>query len=411
MGIAQGVVKQTRIKRQTAKGTIAPAATGGKIVRRETSTFEQRKETYTTESEITSTQQLLSNRHGVQLVDGKLNGILSGGTYTDELAALMRKDTAAGATTGAIITVAAAVTTGYAGTFTRSAGSFFTDGFKVGQIVRCTGWATTGVANNNKNFLITALTATVMTVLSLVPVAVGAKAAGDSVTISTPGKITYIPNSGHTNIYHTVEEWSSDVPRSEVYSDIQVASADITIPGSGNAKVAFAFTGLVTSPATAGVYFVSPTAETTSDAVASATGALFVNGVQQAIITNIQFKIDGKVAPAEGVVGTNIRPDVFRGKVMVTGSFTAYYDSGTVPDVFTNESVISILVALSSGSDALSEVITFSMPTVKLNSASPDDSETGLKRTYNFVAQYNSAGGVNLANHATTLQMHDTLAP
>src|SRR3954470_16450066 len=95
MAIAQGVSKQTRIKRQSAKGTVADGSSGGRIVRRTTSTFELQKEAFNTADEKTSTQQLISNRHGAKQVTGQIAGILSPGTYSDEISQVLRRDFAA----------------------------------------------------------------------------------------------------------------------------------------------------------------------------------------------------------------------------------------------------------------------------------------------------------------------------
>lgn len=65
---------------------------------------------------------------------------------------------ASGVLTGQTVTVAAA-----GGTYTRSAGSFLTDGFFIGQSVTWTGFVNGG---NNATKAITALTATVMTVVN-----------------------------------------------------------------------------------------------------------------------------------------------------------------------------------------------------------------------------------------------------
>jgi hypothetical protein len=405
MTIAQGVAKELRAKRQTAKGALA-GASGGFKVRRTSASFELQKEAYTTEDEITSTRQLLSVRHGVKLVNGQINGILSPGSYADFLSALLRKDFAAGGSSGAISTVAATATAPH---FVRSSGSWLTDGFKVGQVVRCTGWATTAVGNNSKNFLVTALTATQMTVAALDGSAVSAKAAGDSVTFTTPGKLSYVPDSGHTNIYYTFEEWYSDAAVSERNIDCKIASAALSLPGSGNATIQLSATGLdQTSDVTA--YFTSPTAESTTDALAAANGLLVVNGSTVAVVTDLSITIDGRASPADGVVGTNLRPDVFSGKVAVSGSFTAYFEGGTIPDLFIDETETSIISALTSGSAADADFITLAIPRVKLSSSTPDDGETGLKRTYQFTAMMDTTGGAAEDTHKTTIMIHDSQA-
>lgn len=404
MAVAQGVSKQTRIKRQTAKGTLA-GATGGQILRREQSTFELAKETYTTESEITSKQQVTSVSHGVKTVNGKLTGILSPGTYSDPISAILRRDFAAvSAITGASITIAG--TGPY--TVTRAAGSFLTDGVKIGMVVRLTA-GTFNAANLNKNLFVTGVTATVLTVITLNGSTLTAEGPIASATVTVPGKVTYVPESGHTNVYYTVEEWYPDVTTSERNQDVKFTQANISLPGNGNSKIDFTAIGLdQTGDTTA--YFTSPTAESTTDALAAANGALFVNGAQQAIVTDLSINIDGKGSPADGVVGSTTRPDVFNGKVAVSGSFTAYFEGSTIPDLFRNGTSIAILSALTTGSTAAADFVTFALTAVKLNSSTPDDAETGMKRTFQFQAVYNSAGGAALANTATTVQIQDSQA-
>lgn len=405
MTIAQGFRKQTIIKRQSAKGTLA-GASGAQIMRRETSTFELTKETYTTESEITSSQQLTSNRHGVRTVNGSLTGILSAGTYSDPLSAILRRDFAAvSALTGLSLTVAG---TGPSYTITRAAGDFLASGLTIGMVIRLTA-GSFAVGNLNKNLLITGITATVLTVLVLNGSLLTAEGPIATATISVPGKVTYTPVTGQIFPYHTVEEFYPDAAVSERNIDVKFISANIQLPGTGNAKIDFTAIGLNQTQDTA-AYFTTPSAETTTDALVAASGALLVDGVKQATVTDLSFSIDGKGAAADGTVGTDIRPDVFSGKVMVSGSFTCYFEGGTVPALFVNETETSIVSALTDGAGAAANFISFALYKVKLNSSTPDDQETGLKRTYQFVATLNSAGGTGTATEKTTLQVHDSAA-
>lgn len=407
MTVAQGVNKQTRIKRQTAKGTLA-GASGGQIMRRESSTFELQKDTYTTESEMTSTQQVKSSRHGVKKIAGALNGLFSPGTYSDPISAILRRDFAAvSAITGASITIAG---TGPTYTLTRAAGSFLTDGIKIGMVVRLTAGAFLA-GNLNKNLLVTNVVALTLTVIPLNGLTLTAEGPIASATVTVPGKVSYVPDTGHTNVYYTVEEWYPDTSTavSERNQDVRFDKVDIAMPGSGNSTIKFSATGLDQSTAST-AYFTSPTAETTSDVLTAALGALLLNGSSVATITDLSFSIDGKSNPADGVVGTNVRPDVFRGNVAVSGSMTCYFEDGTTPGLFQNETATSILAAMTNGAAANADFVTFAMTNVKLNSATPDDSQTGLKRTYQFVALYNAAGGAALANTATSIQMQDSLA-
>jgi len=404
MPIAQGFAKRVAIKRQTTKGVLA-GVSAGQIMRRETATFELAKESVTTESEITSVRQVRSSRHGVKIVNGTLKGIFSPGTYADPLSVILRRDFSAVASiTAASFTIAGAGPY----TVTRAAGSYLTDGIKVGLVVRLTAGSFTA-ANLNKNLFVTAVTALVVTVIVLNGSALVAEGPIATATMAIPGKVTYGADTGHTNIYHTVEEWYPDALVSERNLDVKFHKVDVALPGSGNASITFNATGLdQTSDTTA--YFTSPAAETSTAALQAANGALFVNGATVAVVTDLSFSIDGKGAAAEGVVGTNIRPDVFTGNLAVSGSFTAYFEGGVIPNLFVNETSTSIVSALTAGSEANADFVSLALSNVKLNTSSPNDTATGLARTYQFVGIYNSAGGAALANHATSIMVQDSQA-
>lgn len=404
MTIAQGTKKQVRFKRQSAKGSLA-GTSDGQIVRRTSATFELAKETYDTADEITQKRQLTSVRHGVKLVNGSLAGLLSPGTYADQLSALLLRDfTAVPSITGASITIAGAGPY----TVTRAAGSFITDGIKIGMVVRLTA-GSFNAANLNKNLYVTGVTALVLTVIVLNGSTLAAEGPIASATVSIPGKVTYTPDTGHTNVYYTVEEWYPDASISERNLDVKITQASLALPGSGNATVTFTAVGLDQSKDTT-AYFTSPAAETTTDVLVAASGVLLVNGTAQSVITDLSIDLNGNGNPADGVVVTNVRPDVFMGKVMVTGSFTGYFEGGTIPDLFRDETATSISTALTAGTAANADFMTVTISALKLSSSSPDDNETGLKRTYNFTGYYNAAGGASAANTATTIQIQDSAA-
>jgi len=406
MTIEQGVFKETRIKRQSAKGSLA-GTSDGQIMRRESSINELTKEAYDTSSEITSTQQVKSVRHGVVLGNVALDGLLSPGTYSDIISAILRKDfTAVSAITGMSITIA---TSGDNYTITRGSGSFLTDGIKIGMIVRLTA-GTFATGNLNNNVLVLGVTALALTVKTLNGFALTAEGPITGAALTVPGKVSYVPDSGHTNIYYTVEDWyNTGTGYSERNRDVKYGKADFALPGSGNATVKFAGNGLAQTNATS-VYFTAPTAESTSEVVVAASGALIVNGVAVATVTDLSFSVDGSLAPADGTVGSNERADIFQGIVKVTGSFTGYFESGTIPGLFLNETKTNIVSALTASTDKNADFITFTLSCVKLSSSTPDDGQTGLKRTYNFTAYRNAAGGAALADYASTIMVQDSLA-
>lgn len=70
--------------------------------------------------------------------------------------------------------------------------------------------------------------------------------------------------------------------------------------------------------------------------------------------------------------------DIFDGRINVTGDFSTYFENKVYRDCFIDETKISLVFALTTGSEANAEVISFVLPSVKLGSSSRNDGETGL---------------------------------
>lgn len=402
MTVAQGIKKTVAFKVQSGLGTPASGASG-QLIRRENFALNVTKDTYSV-NEIVSHQQHTGDIHGVRKSAGTLNGVLSPGTYEAWLAALLRKAWAAtAAITGASITVAGSGPY----TLTRAAGSYLTDGIKIGDVVRLTAGAFVA-ANLNKNLLVTGVTATVLTVLVVNSSTLTAEGPIASATVTVPGKKTYVPTSAHTNLYYTVEEWFSDLTRSHLYPDVQIATAEIGIPATGNVTVNFGLIGLGVNTKSGAQVLTSPGAETTSSVVASVAGAVLVNGVRQAAITSMQFTIDGGTTHGEAVVGSNSIPDTQRGRIKVSGSFTALYESDTIGAIFDDETAVGIVAVTADDQTADADFVGFSMSKVKLFSNDGDDGEKQIVRTYNFTAQLDSAGGAALATNQTIISVQDS---
>lgn len=405
---AEGIRKQTTIGKQVALGTPLVGA-GGQILRRETSVFALTKATYEA-TEIVSHQQSTGSRHGVQATNGKLTTLLSAATYKLLWATALRKDFVIGVNSTALVNVTAATTGGATGTYTRAAGSFLTDGFKIGDVIRWTGWATTGVPNNSRNFVITALTATVMTGRHIdgpPATAVGAKAAGDSVTATVVGKKTLVPLTGHTDDFFTIEEWYPDISQSELFTDCKLQQAAIDIPASGNSKTVFDFIGLGRTPAAA-QSFAAPAVETTGGIMASINGLLILNGAVVANVTGMNMTIVEGLTPDGPVVGSNFSPDISKSRVRITGQFTAFFADGVLPALFANETVTNLIIVLSADSTATSDILGFSLGRIKLGGDTPDDGEKAIVRTFPFVAEINIAGGAALASDQTIMSIQDS---
>ena len=403
MAIAQGINKQVAIKKQTALGTAATGS-GGQILRREQSTNMLKKDTYAN-NEIASHQQSTGKTHGLRSVDTALNGVLSAGTYSTVIASVLRDDfTATTSLTGLALAVG-----GVLGAYTLTGtGLLVSGGFKIGDIIRIT--VATGLNADclNKNLLITNITNTVITVKTLNGSTM-TTGSGTACTLALPGKKSVVPITGHTKDYWTVEDWQSDISQSEVFSDVMFGKLDIGLPSTGNATLAVSGVGLNRTTGATRI-LTTPTGETTSNPLAAINGILIVNGAAVTNITGVTLSIDGKAAGMGAVVGANVAPDIQRGTIEVSGSFTALYQDATLSTLFDNATQVNLVAIIEDNSTASSDFVSFSMSNITLDGDGKDDGDKAIVRTYPFTARINMAGGIALANDQTIISVQDSLA-
>lgn len=403
MPIAIGVNKQVRVKAEATWG-VAPAAGGAQLMRRQTSDLSLKKETYKS-NEIRTDYQISDFRHGVRGVEGSIDGELSPLTYQAFLAsALRRLYTTVAAVTAVSLTFAAS---GSLFTVTRAAGDWLTSGLKIGDVVRVTAGAV-NAANLNKNMLIVAESATVLTVLVLNGLSLFAEGPIASCTVSLPGRKTWVPVTGHTDESYSIEHWFSDIAQSELFVGCKITQVDVDLPPTGMATIKIGFMGKDATYATA-QYFTSPTALTTSGVLAAVNGAIAVNGLAVGLVTALKFTITGNMS-SQPVVGSNTYPDIFEGSVEVSGSATVLFQDAVMRDYFTNETEVSMAAGFTTGLAANSDFLAFGIPRVKFGSATKDDGQKGLQQTMEFTALLATTGGSGVAVEQTTLQIHDSLA-
>lgn len=400
MTIASGIFKQLRYKKEVTWG-VAPGATGAQLLRRTTSDLNMVKNAYES-NEMRSDFQVADMRHGIRSVNGNINGELSPLTYVDFFAAILRKAAVAGVSATSL-----SITSNIsAKTFTRSAGSWLTDGFKVGDVVRFSGYTAGNVGMNARNYRIAALTATIMTVADSTGMVDAA--AVTSISCAVTGKKIWVPTTGHTDDSFSIEHYFADLAQSELFTGCKVNQLDISLPATGMSTIGIGILGKgVTTAASA--YYTSPSAETTTSLLTGVSGKLRVGGADVANVTAANLSIQAGLSPAE-VVGSNDIGAVFPGRVRVSGEFSAYFEDVTMRDVFINETEIALYLLLTTGSEANASFLNFVLPRLKLSGATKDDGEKGLIQTIPFTALLNTAGGTGLDTEKTTISIQDSAA-
>ena len=403
MAIASGIAKQVRYKAESVYNT-APGASGAQSLRRVESSINVEKDTYAS-AELRTDYQISDFRHGTRRTAGPIKGELSPQTYADFMAAALRKDFVAGVSAASVsLTIAGAGPY----TVTRATGSWLTDGFKAGDVVRITA-GSVNASNLNKNLYVVSLTATVLTVV--VPNASALVAEGPiaSCTCSVTGKKTYTPTTGHTDKSFAIEHWFSDIAQSELYLGCTASALDIQLPPTGLATIGVDVMGSGSVTTGTSAYYTSPTSPTTTGIAAAVNGLLYIGATAVATCTGLSLRVDGGYS-GDPVVGSNFMPGIFPGRVNVTGQFTAYFENATFRDAFLNETELALSALLTSDNAAAANFLAFNLPRIKLGSASRSDGEKGLILTASFQGLYNGSGGSGISSEATTLSIQDSAA-
>jgi len=154
-------------------------------------------------------------------------------------------------------------------------------------------------------------------------------------------------------------------------------------------------------------YFTSPTAATTTGVMAASNGLLTYNGGVSGLVTGATIRVDDS-ASVGPVVGSNYSPDVFVGRIIVSGQFTAYFQDDSITVDALNEAAPSLVVALTENNLPNSNIFVVNIPKLKMGNATPNDVEGGLIITAPFTAVFQGAGGSGNHDIATTIVFQDS---
>lgn len=373
MTIAQGISKKVVIKQETAWGVAAaPTAGTSEELRRVSSDLNLTKDAYGSQ-EIRSDQQTAVHRHGMRKVDGSLKGELSPKSYAKPMASIVRRDFAPGASvTGAL---ALNHLTG------EISGTSFASLVK-GTVARFTGFDVPKY--NGRNFLITDATALKLEGLFVDGTEMDVDSAAAAGVVATVGGVTFVPSTGHTNHSFTIEQFYEDISQSERFDGVKFDSMDVNLPPTGMAEISFKMLGKnMVSSQTA--YFQSPAAPADTNTLSAVNGLVFTLGKKLDLVTALQFSLKGGLT-TEPVVGSNMAPAIFNGRVQVSGSASLLFKDGQARDAFLNESEVALYAVFPTDSAPDSDFLAFSLGTVKFDGSSKSDGEKGIVQTVPFTA-------------------------
>lgn len=365
MAIAEIASRKVSIAKQSGLGTLASASAGIALNFRPSTSMGLSKESFSSDS-IRTDQQRANPRHGLRRGQASIDQELQMAGHKELMAAALRGSWASSITTGALTTIGINSSTR---TISRASGSFVTDGFCVGDIVRASGFAAT--ANNGKNYRLATVTALSMTYHADTWLSgITTESAGASVTITVPGKKLQTPSSSHTKDYFTLDDWHPDVSNQTTIKDAVVNTMALDIAPGAHAQVSFGLIGTDATPTGSAQYFTTIAAAPTGSLLAGPNGLLRYNGADSAVVQQVQINLDSG-ADVRAVIGANKSPDVFRESITITGSMSALFDNAaTGPLVtFDAETEAPLYIYLFADSTAGSEFVIIKLPSVKIMGA------------------------------------------
>jgi hypothetical protein len=376
-------------------GTPATAAGTSQIIRRVTSSLNTARASFAS-NEVRTDQQVSDMRLGTMGVSGTIEGELSTSTYDDFLQAALRGTWAAGITStagaGGVTSLALA-----GSTITMVGASFITLGYKVGDIITLSGTnaAGAGSANLLVRFRVTAVNALTMVVAGTFATVT---AQTTLFTITVVGS-KLVPST--TKRAFTIEQSYPDLDVSEMFSGCRIGGMGIRAQPNGMVMASFGIEGrkgeMLASASSP--YFTSTTAQTTTGLLSAVTGFVRAGGADQAVVTGIDLNLSNNLS-ATPVIGSIYVPDIFYGRQVITGSFSAYMESEAMVNNFLNETEID-LTAMMQGLASPVDFLSVSMQRIKLTGAQKQvGPEGGLIVNFPFQAVLRPGGAGTVYDQA-----------
>lgn len=341
--------------------------------------------------EVRKDAQRSTPRLGSKSVTGSYMATFSQATFEALWAALFRANltwTAAVAITQATMT---SITTqaGPPSTITAAAGSWITQGVRVGDIIILTGHST--AANNSKNLRVTAVTALVITVAEALITDASADA---TFTVTIQRKLMNPATLTRTSF--TVEEYSIDLDDSEVYTGCRVSAIKLSFGPDGMVQIEVTFAGAnMTIPGSASApQFTSPALTTTIGLVA-VDAIIRVAGVDVANVTSMEITFDLS-AQGQPVIGSVITPDIFENTLKVSGQFSAVrtaLTAGNLATYLAETDNVELHIMMVEPMAEPKNFVSMFLPRIKLlDAAAPIGSDGAQIETVPFYASAKASG-------------------
>lgn len=303
---------------------IKPAAGAARLIRRVSTSLALSKAMLRSR-DVRADAQTATLRHGHRRVRGELRGELAAGAWDDFLAAGLRGAWRPGASFAA--QPGGGVTAEAAGrTFTRAAGSWPADGFKVGDVVRWTGLS---AGNDARNLRVVALTAAAMTVAEPVE---AVAAADEACACAVAGRKA---DTGTERPSFAIEQSYPEAGFSQLFTGCRIARMSLGLSPDGMASVGFTVAGRDMDLREGGdaPYFTTPAGPAEAAPLAALDGLLRLGGRDLGVVTGLELTVDLNVG-GEPVVGAGVVPELVYGRTEITGALTAFLEDASLLAAF-----------------------------------------------------------------------------
>lgn len=311
-------------------------------------------------NEIRSDGQTSMARLGSKSVSGSYVGDLSVGTFDPLLEAVLRGTWTAAVTLTQATGTSVTATAGPPGTLVRAAGSWITDGVRVGDVIRPN--ITGGPAgNNNRNLRVTGVTALTLTVAEALTLDATPRTTYSIVV----AKKLYQPAVPVRRSF-TFEEYDADVDLTEQVTGARISSVHISGQPDGMCTIEFGIVGADLNPLATGTspFFTSPTL-TTSIGLTIADASIRYAGADILTLTGFDVTLDLRAA-TQPVIGSLVTPDVFDNPATISGSISGIRSDFTNLTRFTGETELELQVMLVEPESEPKDFVSIWLPRIKL---------------------------------------------
>lgn len=296
-------------------------------------------------------------RHGSRGVSGSTAAVVRLGALDELIEAICRGTwTAAASITQATMTSITTTTS----TIVAAAGSWITQGVRVGDVVTLTGFATT--ANNDKRLLVTNVSTSTITVAGT-PLTLDA-GADTSFSLAVHKKVT----QGTTKRYFTTDTYFQDIDISLTATDCVPTSLELSMAPDAAVTATFGWVGIDAASNAAGAspILTGPTTYETANMVA-VDAVVLKNGVAVTNVTSfaLSMALGGDLLP---VIGATTSPDVFLDNTSITGSFAVPMADAVYFEHFNDEDELSLMIVLKEPEVDPYDFFAVYLPVVKMTS-------------------------------------------